>query len=189
MTFVEILFLALSLSADSFVVSMSGSVTLGRTGISGIFKTAIVFGITQAACLSAGWISGYSVVAYISGLAHYIALVILSYLGISMIVSGIRNDSGSVDLSGFRNLALAAVATSIDAIAVGVSLAMGDMVFHDALLAVLLTLAITVAASAAGVMIGAASGRMLGNWARIAGGLVLVFIGFRPFIERLSCFL
>lgn len=182
MSFVEILLLALSLSADSFVVSMGGSVTLGRVNSGKTLAVAAVFGTVQAACLFAGWISGYSIVGYISRFAHYIALAVLSYLGISMIVAGVRNSSESVNLSGFRNLVLAAVATSVDAIAVGVSLAMGDMKWPDALTVTGLTLAVTVLASSAGITLGAASGRLFGNAARIAGGLVLIFIGVRPFI-------
>lgn len=182
MSFVEILLLALSLSADSFVVSMGGSVTLGRVGTGKTLAVAAVFGTVQAACLFAGWISGYSIVGYISRFAHYIALAVLSYLGISMVVAGVRNSSEPVNLSGFRNLVLAAVATSVDAIAVGVSLAMGDMKWPDALTVTGLTLAVTVLASSAGITLGAASGRLFGNAARIAGGLVLIFIGIRPFI-------
>ena len=118
MTFAEILLLALSLSVDSFVVSLGGSVTLGRINIWKILSVAAVFGIVQAVCLFAGWISGYSIVAYVSKIAPYVALVILSYLGVRMIISGARGNDESVDLAGFRNMILAAVATSIDAVAV-----------------------------------------------------------------------
>ena len=182
MSFVEIVLLALSLSADSFVVSMGGSVTLGRVSPWKTLQVAAVFGAVQAACLFAGWISGYSIVAYISKAAPYIALAVLSYLGISMIAAGVRNVSDSVNLSGFRNLILAAAATSVDAIAVGVSLAMGDTECPDALLVTGLTLVITVLASSLGITLGSASGRIFGNAARIAGGIVLIFIGLRPFI-------
>ncbi len=182
MTFVEILLLALSLSVDSFVVSLGGSVTLGRVGSWKTLYVALIFGTVQAVLLFAGWASGYSIVAYISKVAHYIALVILAYLGIRMIVSGIRKDSGSVDLSGLKSMIVAAVATSIDAMAVGVSLAMADMKFPEAMLVSVLTLLITVAASTAGITIGSASGLKFGNMAKIGGGLILVFIGLRPFL-------
>ena len=179
MPFVEILLLSLSLSADSFVVSLGGSVTLGRVNVWKVFSTASVFGVVQAACLFTGWISGYSIVAYVSRIAPYIALVILSYLGIRMIVSGLRGDGESVDLSGFRKMMLAAIATSIDAIAVGVSLAMGNMNSGDAAVLTVLTLLITIMASSAGIVLGSASGRKFGNAAKIAGGAILVFIGCR----------
>lgn len=182
MTFVEILLLALSLSVDSFVVSLGGSVTLGRVGFWKTLYVALIFGSVQAVLLFAGWASGYSIVAYISKVAHYIALMILSYLGIRMIVSGIRKDSGSVNLSGLKSMIVAAVATSIDAMAVGVSLAMADMKFPEAMLVSVLTLLITVAASTAGITIGSASGLKFGNMAKIGGGLILVFIGLRPFL-------
>ena len=132
MGFVEILLLALSLSADSFVVSMGGSVSLGKVRPLKVLQVALVFGIVQSACLFAGWISGYSIVAYISRVANYIALAVLGYLGVSMFVAGVRNSSETVDLGGMKSLCVAAVATSVDAIAVGVSLAMGDTGFADA---------------------------------------------------------
>lgn len=182
MTLTEIILLALSLSADSFVVSMGGSVTLGRVRPWKIVQVAMIFGTVQAACLFAGWISGYSVVSYVSRLAPYLALAVLGYLGISMIAAGVKGSSKAVDLNGLRNLILAAVATSVDAIAVGISLAMGEMEWPDAVLVSILTLAVTVCASSVGIVLGSASGRVFGNAARIAGGAVLVFIGLRPFI-------
>ena len=185
MTFVEIFVLALSLSVDSFVVSMGGSVTLGRVSLRQVLKVALVFGTVQAVCLFTGWLFGYSIVAYISKVAHYIALAVLSWLGVSMIVAGIRNSTESVKLNGSRNLCLAAFATSVDAIAVGVSLAMGDMKTAEAIAVTVLTFLITVAASSLGITVGSATGRIFGNAARIAGGLVLIFIGVRPFLPFL----
>lgn len=182
MDIAEILLLALSLSADSFVVSMGGSVSLGKVSTGKVLQASLVFGFVQAGFLFVGWLSGYSIVEYISKVAHYIALMILAYLGIRMIISGIRDIRESVDLSGFRSLIVAAVATSIDAVAVGVSLAMGNMEFPEAALVTVLTLVVTVLASSVGITIGSATGRRFGKIARIAGGLVLVFIGFRPFI-------
>lgn len=183
MTFVEILLLALSLSVDSFVVSLGGSVTLGRVSVWKVLYVALIFGTVQAVLLFAGWGSGYTIVAYISKVAHYISLAILAYLGIRMIFSGIRKDTESVDLSGIRSMVVASVATSIDAMAVGVSLAMSDMKFPEALLVCVLTFVITVAASSAGIKIGSASGLRFGNIAKILGGLVLIFIGLRPFLS------
>lgn len=182
MTLMEMFLLSLSLSADSFVVSMSGSVTLGRVGPGRTFSTGALFGAVQALCLFVGWVSGYSVVSYIAAAAPYIALVILSYIGISMFVSGVRGREDSVNLCGMKSLVLAAVATSVDAIAVGVSLAMAEMIPGDAITVTLMTFAVTVAASSAGILIGSASGLKFGNIARMGGGLVLVFIGLRPFI-------
>ena len=91
----------------------------------------------------------------------------------------LQTDGESVDLSGFRKMMLAAIATSIDAIAVGVSLAMGNMSSGDAAVLTVLTLLITIMASSAGIILGSASGRKFGNAAKIAGGAILVFIGCR----------
>lgn len=182
MSLAEMVLLALSLSVDSFVVSLGGSVTLGRVTAGKVFSVAGIFGTVQAFCLFAGWLSGYSVVAYVSRIAPYIAFAILSYLGVRMILSGIRGGAESVDLAGLRNMVIAAVATSIDAIAVGISLAMGDMKFPDAASVTALTLIITVIASSSGIAIGSASGLRFGNAAKIAGGLILVFVGCRPLL-------
>ena len=127
MTLFEILLLSASLSVDSFAVSMGGSVSLGRPSAGKTLSVAAVFGTVQSMFLFAGWAAGYSVVSYISPAAHVLAFVILAYIGGSMLFSAFRNDEGGgVDIAGTKRLLAAAVASSIDAAAVGVSLAMAD---------------------------------------------------------------
>lgn len=180
----EILLLALSLSVDSFVVSMGGSVSIGRASAVKTLSVASVFGITQALLLFIGWASGYSIVSYISRIARYIAFIILSYIGGSMIVSAIRKrQEESIDLSGMKHLLLAAVATSIDAMAVGVSLAMSDVGLSDSLTITFAVFSVTFAASSLGIVSGSAAGRKFGTAAQITGGVVLIFIGLKPLLE------
>lgn len=180
MDIIEILLLALSLSVDSIVVSMSGSVTLGRTSPAKILYVALVFGLVQAGLLFLGWLSGASVASLIHKVAHLAGFLILLYIGGSMVWSGFRaGGEDKVDLGGFSRLVLAAVATSVDAFAVGVSLAMSG-VRWPAMSGLLAAVgAVTAAAAAAGVSCGSIAGRRFGRAAKVAGGITLTAIGIK----------
>ena len=100
-------------------------------------------------------------------------------------LSAFRNDEGrGVDIAGTKRLLAAAVASSIDAAAVGVSLAMADTDFNTSLILTLVLLVVTMIFSIAGIHTGAAAGRKFGRPARIAGGIILILIGCKPFIEH-----
>lgn len=183
MTLLEILLLSLSLSADSFVVSMSGSVSLGRPSFEKSLSVASVFAVVQAAFLFVGWLAGHSVVAYLSKVAHVMAFLILAYIGGTMVVSSFRKEeAGNVDIAGTRHLMAAAVASSIDAFAVGISLAMADMDVRSSVLLTSAVFAVTLLASCSGVHAGAAAGRKFGRAAKAVGGIILIFIGCKPFL-------
>lgn len=178
MTLIEILLLALSLSVDSFVVSMSGSVTLGSMRPAKMIKVAFVFGFVQAFFLYSGWLLGSSVVGYVEKIAHPIAFLLLLYIGGGMLVSALKGqESEKTDLSGLKHLFLAAIATSIDAAAVGVSLAMSGFRHMDIGMASAAVLAVTMLASMLGISGGCALGRRFGRPARVAGGIALISIG------------
>lgn len=180
MDILGILLMALSLSVDSLVVSMSGSVTLGRIRFSKVLGVALVFGFIQAGLLIFGWLIGSSVAVLVHKVAHIIGFLILLYIGGSMTVSAFRKGGDeSVDLQGVRHLLLAAVATSIDAFAVGVSLAMSDVSSSDMWLLTAVTGLVTMAAASAGVSCGSLAGRKFGRPAKAVGGLVLVGIGVK----------
>lgn len=183
MTFWEMLLLALSLSVDSFAVSVSGSVTLGRITFKKILYVAFIFGLMQSLLLFSGWLLGSSFVVYVHKIARYIAFILLSYIGGSMIYSSFRKDEDSADLSGLRCLLLAALATSIDAVAVGVSMVMSDMSFYGILSLSAVVFAVTMSASGTGVAWGCAIGRRFGKFARTAGGAVLVLIGLNILLQ------
>lgn len=179
MDFIEIILLSLSLSVDTLVVSLGGSMSLGRISPAKVLKVSLVFGLMQAGLIFAGWLLGASVASIVHKVAHIIGFVILLYIGGSMIWTAVRSSEEKVDLNGMRQLLLAAFATSIDAFAVGVSLAMAGMALNPALSVTLTVFGITVLAAAFGVAGGSFIGCRFGTPARIIGGLVLMAIGIK----------
>ena len=184
MTFIEILLLAVSLSFDTLAVSMGGSVTLGRIDIRRLLGVAFVFGLMQMLLLDAGWLLGHSVISYIYKYASYIGMALLLYIGGTMIAGVFRKEGESkVDLSDLKHLLLAAVATSVDAAAVGVSLAMGELSGGKIALSSATVLVVTMIAAVLGITGGSFFGRKFGKWAQLAGGLVLILIGVKMVVS------
>lgn len=179
MDFIEIILLSLSLSVDTVVVSLGGSVSLGRISPAKVLKVSLVFGLMQAGLIFGGWLLGASVASILHKVAHVIGFAILLYIGGSMVWSALRCSEEKVDLNGMRNLLLAAFATSIDAFAVGVSLAMAGMSLDPALSVTVTVFGTTVLAAVFGVASGSFIGRRFGTPARIIGGLVLIAIGIK----------
>ncbi len=181
MTIIETVLLGLSLSADTLSVSVAGSVSLGKISPSKVAGVAFAFGFMQAALMFVGWLLGASVASFIEGLTAIIGFLLLLYIGGSMIIETLwRKDdceSRNVNLSGIKSLLLAAVATSIDATAVGVSMAMAAMSLRDILVSVAIVFVITAAVAVCGVVGGCAVGRKVGKPACIIGGIVLILIG------------
>lgn len=181
MTILETLLLALSLCADCFAVSLCSSVTLKKAGRRDVLLTALAFAVIQSALLLAGCLLGdlfYGLVETVSGI---IGFVLLAYVGGSMLVEGIRGCGEGKNLDGWKNILLGGVATSIDAAAVGVSQSMSGSGLSGTLLLVSVfacTLVSVAAGISAGRAIGCIRGRNVGRIAELAGGLVLVGIGF-----------
>ncbi len=180
MTFIEILLLAVSLSVDTLVVSIGSSVTQGKIAALKIGYAAVVFGLMQTAFLFIGWVLGHSVVAHIDKFAPVIGFLLLLYVGLTMVVNALRKNEGNkVDIAGMKSLLVASVATSVDASAVGVSLAMTEIALANMYLILTVVFAVTVIAAVCGVISGSAIGRKFGKPARISGGIVLIGIGIR----------
>ena len=108
MNLIEILLLSMSLSVDTLVVSLGGSVSLGRISPGKVLKVSLAFGLMQAGLIFLGWLAGASVASFIHKAAHIIGFVILLYIGGSMIWSAMRKSEERTDLCGIRNLLLAA---------------------------------------------------------------------------------
>lgn len=174
----EIVLMSLSLSIDSLVVSMSGSVTLGKVRVSKVLYVSMVFALIQAGLLFFGWMLGYSVASLVHKVAHIIGFVILLYIGGSMVWGALKKgDEEKVDLSGIVHLLLAGVATSIDAFAVGVSLAMSDVKLNDMGILTLCVAVVTMLLSALGISCGCLLGNKFGAPAKAVGGIALIVIG------------
>lgn len=181
MTIIETVLLGLSLSADTLSVSMAGSVSLGKITPSKVAPVAFAFGFMQAGLMFVGWLLGASIASFIEKMTAIIGFLLLLYIGGTMIVGTLRKKDGcesrEVNLSGIKSLLLSAVATSIDATAVGVSMAMAAMSLWDILVSVAIVFVITAAVATCGVIGGCALGRKVGKSASIIGGIVLIVIG------------
>ena len=169
--------LAVSLCADCFAVSLCSGVTMKDVSRKKVLLVALVFGVVQAAFLLAGYFFGDLFVGYVEKFAHWIGFLLLLYVGGSMILEAIKGEEEARDLNGIRNMLVASVATSIDALAVGISLSMDMEPVRSALLKAVAVLTVTMIAVVAGILGGRKIGTRFGRGAEIAGGIVLILIG------------
>ena len=180
----EALLLAVSLCADCFACTLCSGVTLRKVGPGQIAWIALAFAVIQAGLLWAGWAFGNVFVGFVEKAAHWIGFLLLLYVGGGMFLEGLRVLRGKETetprrLDGFRNVVLSGVATSIDALAVGVSLSMAESMRSFSSFSVLFwaVFGVTALSVVAGLLGGKVLGRHFGHWAEIGGGLILVGIG------------
>lgn len=192
MTYLELVLLATGLCFDTFAVSISGGIQTPQMTTLQRFKVISLFGVMQALFLFAGWMAGTMFASFINEWDHWIAFVILLYLGGKMAYEGFSNDDAAgeepeckSDFLKTKKLLLLSVATSIDAVAVGVSLAFIMLPALKIGFAVLATALITAVASYIGVKWGQVLGTKIGKKAEIAGGVILIAIGIKILVEHL----
>ena len=186
MTFVEViaaLILAVSLCADCFAVCVCSSVTLKKIEWRNVSIIALVFGFVQAGLLLAGYLFGDLFVGYIEKIAHWIGFLLLLYVGGSMVLEALRKESEVRNLNGFTNVILGALATSIDALVVGISLSMGQLELHDIILNTAAVFLLTFLSVVVGMFFGHKVGHRLGKIAELIGGIVLILIGLNILLE------
>lgn len=182
-----ILLIAVSLALDAFAVSTSTGISLPNFRLRHAVKMGVWFGAFQFAMPLIGWLLGTGVSDYIQAIDHFIAFGLLAFIGGRMVWGSVTRDCGEdeccPDLSA-RRLCLLAIATSIDALAVGVSMAfMEDM---NILLACTVIGVVAFALSVAGGMLGKRLGCLFQKRAELVGGLVLIAIGVKILVEHLS---
>lgn len=169
--------LAVSLCADCFAVSLCSGITLRQVRWGSVLKVALAFAVIQTGLLFGGWAFGEAFVGLIEKISHIIGFLLLLYVGGSMLIEGIRGEEDVKDLNGLRNVIIGGVATSIDALAVGVAQSMAGCGFAGILPLLTAVFAVTVLSVIAGLWGGRVLGRRFGRWAEIIGGLVLIGIG------------
>lgn len=173
----EIILIAVSLAMDAFAVSVAAG-TAGVLPKRAVFRLSFHFGLFQFMMPVIGWYAGSHVAPLISAVDHWVAFALLLFVGIRMIRGGLHPESPSAAKDPSRGLTLVmlSVATSIDALAVGFSLAMMEVAvwFPSVVIGV-----VTSAMSLAGIRLGRFFGKKLGPRMEIAGGLVLIAIGMR----------
>lgn len=177
MGIIESILLAVSLCADCFAVSLCSSVTIKKINRKDVARVAIAFAVIQSALLLTGWLFGNLFVGLISKISHIVGFLLLLYVGGSMFVEGIRGEEDVRDLNGLKNVIIGGIATSIDALAVGVAQSMAQQPWNGFLPLLVAVFAVTALSVIAGIWGGKTLGSHFGRWAEIIGGLVLVGIG------------
>lgn len=177
LSLLESLLLAVSLCADCFAVSTCSSVTLKGISWRSVFPIALVFGLVQTALMALGWLFGDIFVGHIQKIASLIGFLLLLYVGGSMILEAIKNEDETRDLNGLKNVIIGAVATSIDAFAVGVSLSMGFVPTGKMMMNLAAVFIVTILSVIGGMFGGQRIGCKFGRPAELIGGSVLILIG------------
>ncbi|MCF0172140.1 MAG: manganese efflux pump [Bacteroidales bacterium] len=187
MSYIEIFLLAIGLCFDTLALSVIGGAAIDRVTFSRHLKIDGTFGLVQGGFTFAGWALGFSFLSLINSFDHWIAFALLLFIGGKMFLDAFRDgqEEQNVDLLSFGSLFLAAVATSIDALAVGVSMAMADIPIQRMLIAFLIIGGVTAAVAAFGLAGGRLASRLLGKRTGMVGGLVLIAIGVKILMTHL----
>lgn len=183
MGYVEMFLIGVGLSMDAFAVSVTNGLCCTNLKRAKMLCIAVCFGVFQGLMPTAGFFLGKAFERYIMAADHWIALALLGYIGGKMVFDALTEKPEDKEYRLTAKLLLMqGVATSIDALAVGVSFAALPDV--RILPAALLIMGVTFALSLIGTGFGAKIGQKLGSHAQLAGGLILIGIGVKIFVEH-----
>lgn len=193
MNFIALIFTAFALSMDAFAVSITKGMTIKNLKKSTALKMALAFGVFQGGMPLLGWALGISFESYIKSIDHWIAFILLGFIGFNMI-KGFFDDrkegkeselefSATADEHDLSNkeIIMLAVATSIDALAVGISFAFLNVSIIPAASIICI---ITFLVCVVGVFVGNKVGDIFNGYAELVGGIILILIGFNIFNEH-----
>ena len=185
MSFIDLFILSVGMAMDAFAVSVCKGTSLHQLKWKHMLSVGCWFGVFQALMPLIGYLVASSFHQYIVSFDHWIAFALLTIIGINMIREAFSKDEGPEGCNlSFREMLLLAVATSIDALAVGVTLAMlPDIRIIPTVLCIGI---VTFLISAAGVKIGNIFGNRFKNKAQLAGGIIIILIGLKILLEHLS---
>lgn len=194
MSLFELFVLAIGLSMDAFAVSICKGLSMKKVSIKQCGIVGIYFGGFQGLMPLIGYILGVQFKDYITSIDHWIAFILLGLIGINMIRESMEKDDEEINLSEtaaeseedilkFKNMIMLAIATSIDALAVGVTFAFLQV---DIVPAVSFIGIITFVLSMIGVKIGNIFGTKFKSKAEFAGGAILILIGLKILLEHLG---
>lgn len=165
------------MAMDAFAVSLGSGIKIGP-GPRPIFRIAFHFGLFQAILPVVGWLFGNTIEPYVKGVDHWVAFGLLAFVGLRMMRSGFSKEEEKIvkDPSRGWTMVMLSIAVSIDALAVGLSLAfLGVNIWTPALIIGLVTGAL----SLAGLRMGNEVGKRFGKSVEVLGGLVLIGIGIK----------
>lgn len=180
---------AIGLSMDAFAAAICKGLNMQKLNHKQAAVIALFFGGFQGLMPFIGWVLGKQFEAYITDYDHWIAFVLLAFIGGKMIYEALKGDEEEEcccnDFS-IKDVFVLAIATSIDALAVGITFATLKMGLAETGFAVLLIAAVTFGFSYAGVAIGHRFGARFKSKAELAGGAILVLIGLKILLEHLE---
>jgi putative Mn2+ efflux pump MntP len=182
----SIVLIAFGLSADCFAVALSGGISSKNQSFTKISRVALSFGLFQALMPLIGWLVGSTIINVIAGFDHWVAFALLGFVGGKMLFESVRplDESNKVtDISRGWALLTLSVATSIDAMAVGLSFALLEVNIG---LASLIIGVVAMAITVVGFWVGKRAGKVMGKRAETFGGLILLFIAFRILYSHLT---
>ena len=186
--FIELFLMGVGLSMDAFAVSICKGLGMRKVNKKQALVIGLFFGGFQALMPFVGWLLGSQFEQYITSIDHWIAFILLGIIGGKMIVESIKPDEEDDEVKemdaplDIKEMFVLAVATSIDALAIGITFAFLDV---NIVAAVLFIGVCTFVISAAGVKIGSVFGTRFKSKAEIAGGAILIILGLRILIEHL----
>jgi putative Mn2+ efflux pump MntP len=179
-----ILFIAFGLAADCFAVSVSGNIMMQHITPLKIARTAVAFGFCQAVMPVIGWLIGRNLVTIVADYDHWVAFVLLLFVGGKMIWESFKpnENNRTIDITSGLTLITLAVATSIDALVVGLSFAFLKINISIAAVTIgLVACIITIL----GFMLGKRLGGLIGKRAEAIGGIVLIGIGVKILLSHI----
>jgi putative Mn2+ efflux pump MntP len=185
MSLIEILGIAIALAMDAFAVSLGAGATSYANNARARFRLSFHFGLFQCLMPIAGWVLGTTVAPYIASVDHWIAFALLALVGVRMIREALSGGDAAYarDPSRGGTLVMLAIATSVDALAVGLSLAMLQAGIWYASVTIGL---VTGLLSLLAIRLGNRLGRRFGRRMEVAGGVILLAIGLRILAAHLS---
>ena len=185
MTLFELFILAVGLSMDAFAVSICKGLAMGKFRLKNIVVPGLWFGGFQAGMPLIGYFLGSHFASYITPFDHWIAFVLLGGIGVNMIREAVSDEGDSCAAASldFKTMFVMSVATSIDALAVGVTFAFLNVRIVPAVSFIGVT---TFILSCAGVMIGSVFGAKFKKKAELMGGVILVLLGTKILLEHLG---
>lgn len=184
MSLLEIIFIGVGLAMDAFAVSVCKGLSMKKMNWKNAIIIALYFGVFQALMPVVGYFLGSTMSGFVEKVDHWIAFVLLAIIGGNMIKESTDDElEKRNDKIDFKTMIILAIATSIDALAVGITFAFFKV---NLPLAVTLIGAITFVLSILGVLIGNKFGDKLQNKAELTGGIILIIIGLKILLEHLG---
>ena len=186
---IELFLLGVGLSMDAFAVSVCKGLGMRKLNKKQALIIGLYFGGFQALMPFVGWLLGSQFQKYITSIDHWIAFILLGFIGGKMMIEAVRewNEEEVVDVMDapidHKNMLVLAVATSIDALAVGITFAFLGTPIVEAITIIGIT---TMVISIAGVVVGNFFGSRYKSKAEFIGGLILVLLGLKILLEHLS---